>query len=105
MIIDLLLTIIIELPVMLVLFKRKDKMFISVVILINIITNLTLNIILSIFPNLFAIILLLEAIIIFIEAMMYKSFYSLPVSKLLLYSAIANITSYFLGLAIIRMLL
>ncbi|MCL2144322.1 MAG: hypothetical protein FWH43_02335 [Endomicrobia bacterium] len=95
------LTIIIETSVALIL--TRDKKFILLVIIAQIITNPALNFLIQTYPELYfnpVAILLLEIAVVIIEWLFYLAFYGKKPLKLFLFSLLANAGSYFFGVFI-----
>ncbi|MFH5882470.1 hypothetical protein [Liberiplasma polymorphum] len=102
----LILTIVIEVCVVWAL-NFKDKIFIIIVILVNVITNPSLNLIISLSYHYtttlmpFYVLLILEVLIILIEAIiLFKVFPKYSFKLMLLVSSIMNITSFSIGIGI-----
>ncbi|MFU8786498.1 MAG: hypothetical protein ACNA7U_04555 [Candidatus Izemoplasmataceae bacterium] len=102
----LILTIVIEVCVVWAL-NFKDKIFIIIVILVNVITNPSLNLIISLSYHYtttlmpFYVLLILEVMIILIEAIiLFKVFPKYSFKLMVLVSSIMNITSFSIGIGI-----
>lgn len=97
------LTCIIEIVVLFIIKEKRKEIYLFS-IFINLFTNIPLNIFIlnysfSSIPSYFLIVLLLELVIIIIEAMLYYLIFK-NVIKGLKYSLILNISSYLIGLII-----
>jgi hypothetical protein len=102
----LILTIVIEVCVVWAL-NFKDKIFIIIVILVNVITNPSLNLIISLSYHYtttlmpFYVLLILEVMIILIEAIiLFKVFPKYSFKLMVFVSSIMNITSFSIGIGI-----
>lgn len=109
MIVNLLLTIVIELSLGLIIGVRK-KSDIYDIIFINCVTNLVLNYIINIcsfflYKNvmiLYILVLILEILVVIIEYKFYKKNLNFKKINLLIFSIILNVSSFLIGLVLLK---
>ena len=107
-IIPAILTIILEMPIVLIGFKKIkcDKQYkLIVFILINLITNLTLNSINLLIYLLVAVIIITEFIIVLIEAFTYKKAFMIKFKDAFVVSLLANLFSGLIGSILLRVII
>lgn len=97
-------TIIVELPIVIALMGKKNRSWnlVAVIALINVATNLPLNLIIQVnyylwFMNHEPLIMILETIVVVVEALLYRYSLEEKLSKCFVVSLIANVVSYFVG--------